>query len=246
MSVQISAIQGANQTISTFSFAEMDTMAIEIVAKHVFELSGACWIETGLPLTNESARAWVTHSARMLCACYSSAHKSSKVEDLSITSRGTAEIYAAMSFDQQNTTQPHLDGGPEGAVLLLGYEPSDVGSALHLFDACCCARTAGVSMDEYISGLSDRHNNHTYSTCELLPSPGVQPHATFRVLIVNNSVRDDPSLGWKSVLHQAVVPQPDASKRRVLHAIHLAIATASTTLTDEALDAFVATGAAAL
>src|SRR4051794_36240046 len=38
------------------------------------------------------------------------------------------------SFDQQVTTEPHLDGGPEESILILGYEPTRVASRLTLID----------------------------------------------------------------------------------------------------------------
>src|SRR5262245_4706761 len=40
---------------------------------------------------------------------------------------GKSIVYvSAARFDQQTTTRPHLDGGPEESLLMLGYEPSGV------------------------------------------------------------------------------------------------------------------------
>src|SRR5688500_9602851 len=46
---------------------------------------------------------------------------------------GNTLIYlSAARFDQQQTTRPHLDGGPDECFLMLGYDPSDVDAELEI------------------------------------------------------------------------------------------------------------------
>ena len=49
--------------------------------------------------------------------------------------RGRELVYQSLTrFDQQVTTKPHRDGGPDESILMLGYEPSLIESRLEMSD----------------------------------------------------------------------------------------------------------------
>ena len=64
-------------------------------------------------------------------------------------------VYLSVSrFDQQETTKPHLDGGPDECFLMLGYEPSEISSELEITDYSKCAFDLGLSPKEFMT----KHN----------------------------------------------------------------------------------------
>ena len=68
---------------------------------------------------------------------------------------GKTLVYlSAARFDQQTTTKPHLDGGPEECFLMLGYEPSEIDAELQFSDYTKCAYELGISPMEFMA----KHN----------------------------------------------------------------------------------------
>jgi hypothetical protein len=129
----------------------------------------------------------------------------------------------ASSFDQQVSTKPHLDGGPEQSLLLLGYEPSEVQSELVMFDYAKCAFDMGITPKVFL----ERHSPMFQSGVALL-----QPYATrvacfdatrYQIVCINNSAAAyEASTGhWQGVLHQATVPSPDDGKSRIVNSTML-------------------------
>ena len=133
-------------------------------------------------------------------------------------------VVSAGRFDQQTTTRPHLDGGPEQSLLVLGYEPTAVASSFTVYDLARFAADLGVSPAE----LLERHNPmfaaddgpwRPYAAA----IPNFDP-ATYRVVVVNNTSAD-PAGGagvWRGVLHAAAVPAPDFERRRAVNSLMLA------------------------
>jgi len=133
---------------------------------------------------------------------------------------------SAARFDQQESTKPHLDGGPEECFLMLGYEPSEVDAELEIADYAKCAFDLGLSPQEFMA----RHNPMFQSGYELL-----RPYSTrvpcfsrsnYQILCVNNSSArfslDQPA--WQGVLHTATILTPDESKRRIINSTMIATA----------------------
>lgn len=139
--------------------------------------------------------------------------------------RGKTLVYlSAARFDQQSTTKPHLDGGPEECFLMLGYEPSQIDSELEIIDFARCAFDLGISPRE----LLERHNPMFASGYEML-----RPYATrvpcfsrtdYQIVCINNSsapVTADHST-WLGTLHAARILTPDENQRRVVNSTMIA------------------------
>lgn len=126
-------------------------------------------------------------------------------------------------FDQQVTTEAHLDGAPDESVLVLGYEPSVVASRLFLLDYTKAATDRGLTPKEFLRRFnpmvpSGRFVLNDYTT-------EVQPfcHEHYQVAVLNNSSLDleQRQRGMLGVLHKAVIVNPQADATRYVNSILL-------------------------
>lgn len=129
----------------------------------------------------------------------------------------TLIFLSAARFDQQNSTKPHLDGGPDQSVLMLGYEPSEVKAELEISDYTRCASNLGISPQEFMA----RHNPMFHAGYEVLrpyacPIPCFNSSA-FHIVFINNSSAPIDGKSWLGTLHTAKILNPDESKRRVIN-----------------------------
>lgn len=148
-------------------------------------------------------------------------------------------------FDQQATTRPHRDGGPDGSVLLLGYEPSAVRSRLFVMDYSRAAADVGLTPAEWLARFSptmgaDESRLRPYTT-ELLD---FAPQRNQLVLINNGCLPPgEDGFGMLGLLHHACVEAtPNAT--RFIASVQMGLA--DTGLTPEQVEAFVADGTGAV
>jgi hypothetical protein len=131
---------------------------------------------------------------------------------------------SAARFDQQESTKPHLDGGPDECFLMLGYEPSEIPSELEISDYSKCANDIGLSPKDFMT----KHNPMFKSGQDLL-----KPYVTriscfsindFQIVCINNSSATFSADGttWQGTLHTATITTPDESKRRVINSTMIA------------------------
>lgn len=127
-------------------------------------------------------------------------------------------------FDQQVTTKFHLDGGPAECFLMLGYEPSTVGSNLQIADYSRCAYDLGITPQEFL----ERHNPMFQEGFELLRQYIAEipcfSNGQFQIVCINNSFAAYSSDGprWQGVLHTAEILTPDDTARRVINSTMIA------------------------
>ncbi len=177
-----------------------------------FEMPGFCVVNVGASMDSVQFRRLMVEIKREMAAI----HASQKKQTLIYLSAGR--------FDQQESTKPHLDGGPQENLLMLGYEPSRIDSEIEMYDYARCAYDLGLSPQEFMA----RHNP--------MFAPGVRmlrPCATpvdcfdpgsFQIVCINNSYAPFSSEGslWQGVLHTAQIPHPDESRRRVINSTMIA------------------------
>ncbi len=155
----------------------------------------------------------------------------------------TLVFLSAARFDQQNSTKPHLDGGPEESLLMLGYEPSQIESEIEISDYVRCAVDIGLSSTEFLA----QHNPMFKLGFEKL-----RPYATtltcfnptrFQILLINNSSASNDGRSWLGTLHTATILNPDESKRRVINSTMLTTAPVNTAdaVSETALHEFMTT-----
>jgi hypothetical protein len=131
---------------------------------------------------------------------------------------GVRLVYLSASrFDQRDTTKPHLDGGPDECLLMLGYEPSQVESAIEISDFSRCAYDLGMTPKDFMA----RHNPmFAQGSKRLQPYtlriPCFSP-IDYQVLCINNSSAPYSTDGttWQGVLHNAKIEAACASEKRI-------------------------------
>lgn len=159
---------------------------------------------------------------------------------------GNTLIYlSAARFDQQETTRPHLDGGPEECFLMLGYEPSDVDAEVEIADYAKCAFDLGITPNDFLA----KHNPMFQSGAEMLGPYSTRipcfSRTDFQILCINNSSamfsRNPPT--WQGTLHTATILTPDESKRRVINSTMIAPARIGTpdAISESELEEFLTT-----
>ncbi len=201
------------------STVDVQAIAADIYARTCrtdFDAPGFCAVNVGDSLDSVAFRQLMVDLKRAMAAIHESR-------------TGNTLIYlSAARFDQQETTKPHLDGGPEECFLMLGYEPSDVDAELEISDYAKCAFDLGLSPSEFVA----KHNPMFQPGYELL-----RPYRTripcfsrgdFQIVCINNSSapisHEHPM--WQGTLHAATILTPDESKRRVVNSTMIASAPA--------------------
>lgn len=197
----------------TFRSGNLDQLALEVyerVCRTRFDQPGFCVVDLGADLGSRPFRQLMVDLKQEMAAI----HERQTNKTLIYLSAGR--------FDQQTSTRPHLDGGPDESMLMLGYEPSDIAADLEISDYTRCAADMGLSPKEFM----ERHNPMFHAGFELL-----RPYATalqcfdpsvFQIVAINNSSAPIDEQHWLGTLHTATIPNPDESKRRIINSTMLA------------------------
>ena len=200
-----------------------------------FTQPGFCVVDVGSDIDSRTFRQLMVDIKREMSAIHE-------------TKAGKTLVYlSAARFDQQETTRPHLDGGPEECFLMLGYEPSAVDSEVEITDYARCAFDLGLTPEELLS----RHNPMFKSGFDIL-----RPYSTrvpcfsrtkFQIICINNSsAKISPSQpAWQGTLHTATILTADENERRVINSTMIASAPLGTpdAIESGTLDEFVSTSA---
>lgn len=197
------------------------TLADEVyrrVCRTDFRSPGFCVIEPTFAIDPAHATDPVSLRALMveLTKTLGEIHRSRTGDGLQFLSAGR--------FDQQVTSKPHLDGGPGRSLLILGYEPSVIGSEVEIFDYTACAHDLGITPDRFL----EQHNPMFPSGQAALSGYGTRIPCfaadRFQLVVVNNSrvAPDSAPPAWQGVLHAATIANPDESQRRVVNSVLVA------------------------
>ncbi len=220
------------------SSSDVGSIAVEIydrVCRADFDSPGFCLFSLGDSVDSVGLRRLMVDLKREMKAIHEAR-------------TGNTLVYlSATRFDQQVTTRLHLDGGPDECFLMLGYEPSEVESAISIADYARCAFDLGLSPKDFMS----KHNPMFGSGDEVL-----QPYTTrvpcfssseFQIVCINNSSAAYSSTLplWQGTLHTATILTPDESKRRIINSTMIASAPRGTldTITELQQEQFITTSA---
>ncbi len=177
-----------------------------------FDAPGFCVVNVGDSWDSVAFRQLMVNIKREMAASHIS------------RSKQTLIYLSAGRFDQQESTKPHLDGGPDECFLMLGYEPSEIPSELEISDYTKCAYELGLTPKQFMA----KHNPMFKSGHDLL-----RPYSTripcfsantFQIVCINNSSAPHVADGshWQGTLHTATIQKPDESKRRVINSTMIA------------------------
>ena len=104
-----------------------------------FDAPGFCLVNVGGSIGSVAFRQLMVDFKREMTAI----HMSTSSDSL---------IYLSVArFDQQESTKPHLDGGPDQCFLMLGYEPSEIPSELEITDYAKCAFDLKLTPKEFMT-----------------------------------------------------------------------------------------------
>lgn len=200
-----------------------------------FDAPGFCLLDVGRAIDSTAFRRLMVDLKMAMSAIHEAA-------------TGKPLAYLSTSrFDQQETTRPHLDGGPAECFLMLGYEPSAVDSELEISDYSRCAFDHGLTPATFM----EEHNPMFDVGRDML-----RPYTTrlscfsrsdYQILFINNSCApySETHPAWQGVVHTATILNPDVSARRVIDSTMIAPVTAGTpgVIDGDALDDFITTSA---
>ncbi len=179
-----------------------------------FDAPGFCLLNVGNSIDSIAFRRLMVDLKSRMCAIHEAR-------------MGKSLVYlSAARFDQQESTKPHLDGGPDECFLMLGYEPSNVDAELEISDYSKCAFDLGITPKEFLS----KHNPMYRSGYEML-----RPYTTripcfspknFQIVCINNSSTpySHEHLTWQGTLHTATILTPNEFERRVINSTMIASA----------------------
>jgi hypothetical protein len=213
---------------------DVESLAAELYRRTCrvdFDQPGVCVLELGPAIDSVGCRGLMVDLKRAMARIHEA------------TTGRTLIYLSATRFDQQETTRPHLDGGPEECLLMLGYEPTAIESELEIFDYARCAFDHGLSPQEFMAA----HNPMFEAGQEILRPYAMRvpcfSRTEHRIVCINNSSAawSESEPAWQGVLHTATIPAPDESERRVVDSTMIAPAPPGTpdAVDDDALDDFV-------
>jgi len=198
-----------------------------------FDAPGFCVLNVGQDIDSVAFRRLMVDLKREMAAIH---------EEIA---GSTLAYLSAARFDQQETTRPHLDGGPDECFLMLGYEPSAIDSEIEIADYAKCAFDLGLSPKDFMA----EYNPMFRSGYEIL-----RPYTTrlacfsrtdYQIICINNSCSpwSESRPAWQGTLHTATIPVPDESERRVIDSTMVASVTAGTpdTIDGDELNDFMTT-----
>jgi hypothetical protein len=114
------------------------------------------------------------------------------------------------TFDQQNTTRFHRDGGPDNSYLLLGYEPSLVPSTLHIADGWRAATERGESVEDFFRAHPLLSPDLGTVLLPYTTAITAFDHRRPFLVLINNSIKS-------GVLHQATIVEANLAAPRTIH-----------------------------
>ncbi|QDT26654.1 hypothetical protein Enr10x_19640 [Gimesia panareensis] len=194
-----------NRDVNTYS--DLARIVYRRTCRTDFSEPGFCLITLGSKIDSNELRKTMVSLKQELAAIHE-------------RTRGMTLQYLSLGrFDQQNSTKPHRDNGPVECFLMLGYEPTEVQSALAISDYSRCASDRGLTPTEFLA----EYNPMFQSGSEIL-----RPYTTqvpcfsnfdYQIVCINNSCApcSEAQPAWQGVLHTATILTPNARQCRVIN-----------------------------
>ena len=127
-------------------------------------------------------------------------------------------------FDQQVTTKPHRDGGPDESILMLGYEPTLVQSRVAMSDYSKCAHDLRVTPAEFLDDFNPMFASGQNKLAEYTTTIDDFDNKSYQILIINNSMSSVGEQRLVGVLHTAEIIDPIPDLVRVVNSTMIASA----------------------
>jgi adenylate kinase family enzyme len=123
-------------------------------------------------------------------------------------------------FDQQVNTPFHVDNAADQSFLMLGYEPSEIESELHIADYYKYANESNAATKDYLKKFTPIFRDEESELAPYATKVNLVQSDSFTIVLINNSnPKSAPeTLG---VHHKAVIVKPDLSKSRIVNSMVL-------------------------
>jgi hypothetical protein len=123
-------------------------------------------------------------------------------------------------FDQQVNTPFHVDNAADQSFLMLGYEPSEIESELHIADYYKYANESIAVTKDYLKKFTPIFKDEESELAPYATKVNLVKSDTYTIVLINNSnPKSVPeTLG---VFHKAVIVKPDLSKSRIVNSMVL-------------------------
>ena len=136
--------------------------------------------------------------------------------------RGRELVYQSLvRFDQQVTTKPHRDGGPDESILMLGYEPSLVESRVEMSDYSKCAHDLKITPAEFLDQFNPMFPDGQDRLTAYTTPINDFDNTSFQIVLINNSM-NPLGEGLVGVLHTAKIITPNPDWMRVVNSTMIA------------------------
>ncbi len=136
--------------------------------------------------------------------------------------RGRELVYQSLTrFDQQVTTKPHRDGGPDESILMLGYEPSLIESRLEMSDYSKCAHDLGMTPAEFLDQFNPMFSDGQDRLAAYQTPIDDFDNTSYQIMLINNSMNQLGD-GLVGVLHTAKIISPNPDLMRVVNSTMIA------------------------
>jgi hypothetical protein len=131
-------------------------------------------------------------------------------------------VYQSLTrFDQQVTTKPHRDGGPDESILMLGYEPSLIESRLEMSDYSKCAHDLGMTPAEFLDQFNPMFPDGQNRIAAYTTPIDNFDNTSFQIMLINNSI-NRLGEGLVGVLHTARIINPNPDLSRIVNSTMIA------------------------
>ncbi|REG85204.1 hypothetical protein [Winogradskyella sediminis] len=123
-------------------------------------------------------------------------------------------------FDQQVSTPFHVDNASEQSILILGYEPSNIKSELHIADYYSYANEAFETPEDYFNNFSPVFKDNEGVLLPFISKIKLANNDNYSIIIINNS---SPKLDIETlgVFHKALIIKEDLSTSRIVNSMVL-------------------------
>jgi hypothetical protein len=120
-------------------------------------------------------------------------------------------------FDQQVSTEAHLDGAPQESILMLGYEPTEVESEIELYDYSEAAADFGLEPGTFLDRFNPTFGAGRAALAPYRTAIRAFDHRRFNILLINNSSAElagGAAAGMLGVLHRSIIfrRRPEATR----------------------------------
>jgi len=131
-------------------------------------------------------------------------------------------------FNQQVTSKFHLDGSPDEAYLMLGYEPTEVQSTVAIADYTRAAHDWGIDPKTLLSDLNPMFPGHERRLLPYVTQLERFAPGKAQVLVLNNSSLPYREGGdnFLGVMHQVTIVTPRPDRNRIVNSTMIGAVTA--------------------